>query len=338
MNVILPPALRPDDTIGIISPSWFGGETFIRRASRGIRMLESLGYHVSVADHAFENAGHVSASALTRANDLHAMFANPDVRMILCTIGGTHASEILPLLDFGLIASNPKILMGFSDITVLHNAIHSETNLVTFYGPGLLTDWAEYPTMPPFSLDAALKAITRTDAVGPLDTAGEWTDEFLDWEAGEDETRLRVHTPSTGWNWINEGTASGRLFGGCLESLQHLRGTRWWPDFDDAILFFETSEDCPSPIAFDEMFLDYANMGILDRVNGLLVSRPYGFDASQHDHFIDLLTRRVAPYDIPVVANMDFGHTSPQHTIPIGVGATINSSSRQVTIDEPAVR
>src|SRR5690606_6078537 len=117
-------------------------------ANRGIAMLQSLGYRTIVGDHAFQNAGHISATATDRVSDLHDMIANDNVRMILCSIGGTHASDLLPLLDFDLIRKHPKIIMGFSDITVLLNAIHVETGLVTFHGPALMTDWAEYPSMP----------------------------------------------------------------------------------------------------------------------------------------------------------------------------------------------
>ncbi|MEJ7839484.1 MAG: LD-carboxypeptidase, partial [Thermomicrobiales bacterium] len=106
---IKPPALRPGDTVGIVSPSWFGGPAFERRANRGIAELHRLGFRTRVGAHAYKNDGWVSASPERRVADIHDMFADPDVRAIVCTIGGDHSCHLLPLLDWELIRSNPKI-------------------------------------------------------------------------------------------------------------------------------------------------------------------------------------------------------------------------------------
>ncbi|MCO5229237.1 MAG: LD-carboxypeptidase, partial [Thermomicrobiales bacterium] len=102
------PALGPGGCFGIVSPSWFGGETFLPRAMHGVRYIESLGYRVKVARHAFNNRGHVSDTAENRAADVNAMFADPGVNAIMCTIGGTHSIDVIPYLDFDLIRANPK--------------------------------------------------------------------------------------------------------------------------------------------------------------------------------------------------------------------------------------
>lgn len=333
-----PAPLAPGDTIRVISPSWFGGETFVPRALRGVRQLESLGFNVEIGAHAFGNRGHVSGTIEERIADLHNSFSDPNVKMVLATIGGTHAAELLPHIDFDLIRSNPKIFMGFSDNTILHTAFRVEAGLPTLYGPGLLTDWAEHPTMPPEALETAFHLMTSTEALGPLQTPGWWTDEFLDWESGEDTVRSRQRLENAGWNWIRDGVVEGRTVGGCLETLQHLRGTRWWPDFSGAILCIETSEECPDPASFDIMFGDYARMGVLDEIAGLLIARPYGFDSGQHEAFIEALTRQIEPYAFPVVANMDFGHTTPMITMPLGVRVRIDADSRQVAVTEAFAR
>lgn len=113
-------ALQRGDAIGVVSPAWFGGEAFVPRARAGIRHLEALGFRVIVGEHAFNNRDHVSDTARHRADDINAMFANPDVALILATIGGTHACEVLPLLDWDLIRAHPKLVMGYSDITALN--------------------------------------------------------------------------------------------------------------------------------------------------------------------------------------------------------------------------
>lgn len=211
--------LRPGDTIGIVSPSWYGGELFAHRVERGVAMLESIGFRVTIAPHALNSAGYVSDTPENRAADLHAMFADPGVRAIIVTIGGDHACHLLPLIDWDLIRATQKIFMGFSDITLLNVAIWTMTGLVTFNGPTLMTEWAEFPAMPEYSRDAALRALTSVAPIGAIEPSAWWTDERLDWMTRADLARPRQRRDSDGWNWPRGGRAEGRLLGGCIESL-----------------------------------------------------------------------------------------------------------------------
>src|SRR5437899_426237 len=111
-----PPILRAGDTIAIVAPSWSGPARFPHRVERGVRFLKSLGYRVILAPHAAGDRGHVSGTAEERAADLHWCFADPSVRAIVAAIGGDHSNQLLPLLDWDLIASNPTIVMGYSDV------------------------------------------------------------------------------------------------------------------------------------------------------------------------------------------------------------------------------
>lgn len=337
LPTILPPALQPGDTVGIISPSWFGGDAFLPRARRGMATLEQLGFRVRVAAHAFNSAGAVSDSPANRVADLHAMFADPEVRMVLATIGGDHSCHLLPLIDWDLIRLNPKVFMGFSDMTVLNISIHVMTGLVTFNGPTLLTDWAEHPGMPEFSQLEALKAVTRPEPMGDLRPAPWWTHEFLDWTTGADTTRPRIQQPNPGWVWLREGRATGRLLGGCVESLQHLRGTRYWPDFGGAILFLETSEECPTPDDVDGILMDYENMGVFSELAGLVVARPYGYQPDDISRLWEVVRARTQRFGFPILANTDTGHTTPLQSLPLGVMAELDSAADRFRILEPAV-
>lgn len=335
---ILAPALKPGDTIGIVSPSWFGGETFVPRAQRGLAQLKRLGFQVRVGQHAFNNHGHVSDTAENRVADLHAMVADPEVKMILATIGGDHSCHLLPLVDWNLIRDHPKIFMGFSDITVLNVAIWSRTGLVTFNGPALLTDWAEFPEMPAFSSKCALSAIGAPEPMGDLAPSEWWTEEFLEWSTGEDATRPRTQSPSTGWRWLREGAAQGPLVGGCLESLQHLRGTPWWPDWTGALLFLEISEGRPSPEDVDSILMDYENMGVFDQIRGLIFARPYGYRDGDRARLHQVIIERTSRFGFPVLADTDTGHTTPLQTLPIGSNAVLDSAANRFAITEAAVR
>lgn len=330
-------ALKPGDTIGIISPSWFGGTDFIARARRGIATLESMGFKTMVGAHAFNTRGFVSDTAENRVADFHAMFEDDAVKAIICTIGGDHSNHLLPLIDWDLVRVNPKIFMGFSDITVLNLAIWSQTSLVTFNGPTLLTDWAEFPSMPDFSRDGALGMLTNPEPFGAIRSCEEWTEEFLDWRTGADLTRRRIHQPGEGWIWLRQGNASGPLVGGCLESMDHLRGTPYWPDFNGSILFLETSDERPSPETVDAILMDYENMSVFEHISGLLVARPYGYTDDMKERLWQVVTERTRKFDFPVIGNLDIGHTSPIQTLPIGVNARIDSSARTIEIIDAAV-
>ncbi|HAX71532.1 MAG TPA: LD-carboxypeptidase [Anaerolineales bacterium] len=336
--MIKPPRLKFGDTIGIISPSWGGAEMFPHRVKQGVQCLRKLGFDVRLAKHALNRKGFVSDAPENRAQDIHEMFADPDVKAIIASIGGDHSCHLLPLLDFDLIRSNPKTFMGYSDITVLNVAIWQRTGLVTFNGGTLLADFAEYPDMFEYSKEYFLKAVMGETPIGRIEPASHWTDEFLDWGEKQDQTRPRNLLPSSGWTWLKEGSAEGRLVGGCLESLQHLRGTEYWADWQDAIFFFETSEDKPSPRTVDGTLMDYQNMGVFEKIRGLLIGRPMSYSDDEKQLLRDIVVERTRGYSFPVVADMDFGHTAPQFTLPLGVTARIDSTRKRFEIVEGTVK
>lgn len=337
-QTIKPPALQPGDTIGVVSPSWGGAGLFPHRVEQAVEQLNNLGYQVRFGRHALNHNGYVSDSPQNRAQDIQDLFMDPQIKAIIAAIGGDHSCQLLPWLDFDPIRRNPKIFMGFSDITVLNVAIWQQTGLVTFNGPALLTDFAEYPQIYAYSLDYWLKTIGRAgQPAGLIQPALEWTDEFLDWAQKLDQQRPRQMRPSPGWTWLKPGRGEGRLIGGCLESLQHLRGTPYWPSWEGAIFFFEISEEKPSPATVDGILMDYDNMGVLSQLNGLLVGRPYDYTVAAAQHLREVILARTAPYDFPIITDMDFGHTSPQFTLPLGCQALIDTTQERFELREAAV-
>jgi muramoyltetrapeptide carboxypeptidase len=336
--MILPQRLEPGCTLGIVSPSWGGAGRFPHRTERGIQQLEEMGYKVKTGRHALNPGGFVSDTPENRAADLHEMFLDPEVRAIIAAIGGDHSCHLLPLLDFDLIHRNPKIFIGYSDIHVLNIAIYQQTGLVTFHGPALLTDFAEYPRMLDYTRANLLKVLAQPVPAGAVSPASEWTEEYLDWGTKKDLERPRAMTPSPGWTWLKPGAAQGRLLGGCIESLQHLRGTRFWPDWNGAIFFWETSEDKPSPATIDGILMDYENMGVLAQISGMLVGRPMSYTEAEKQELRRVILERTAKYHFPVVTDLDFGHTAPQLTLPIGVKARIDSDRQIFEIIAAAVK
>jgi len=334
---MIPPRLRPGDTIGIVSPSWGGAGAYPHRIQAGIASLESLGFKTILSSHALEQHGHVSDSPVNRAADIHEMFRAPKIVAIIAAIGGDHSCQVLPHLDFALIADHPKIFMGYSDITVLNIAIWKETGLVTFNGPTAIVEFAEYPKPHDYTMSSFKRSVCSNQPVGQIVPSEYWTDETLDWNTKADLERPRKLNRSSGWTWLRPGRAEGVLVGGCIESLQHLRGTRYWPDFSGKILFLETSEDHPSPATVDGILMDYENMGVLQNLRGLLFGRPMRYSEQEKLDLQEVILDRTAQYSFPIITDMDFGHTSPQFVLPIGCRARIDSEARVFELIEACV-
>jgi muramoyltetrapeptide carboxypeptidase LdcA involved in peptidoglycan recycling len=199
------------------------------------------------------------------------------------------------------------------------------------------TDFAEHPHMFAYTQDYFLKAVSDAGAIGAVEPSAWWTEEILDWDEKEDLVRARRTNPSKGWTWLQPGTAEGFLIGGCLESLQHLRGTRFWPEWNGTIFFFETSEEKPSPADVDAILMDYKNMGVLAKISGLIVGRPMHYSDEEKQQLREVILERTGPFEFPVITDMDFGHTAPQFTLPLGCLARIVSTSRRFEILESAV-
>lgn len=336
--MIKPSRLKFGDTLGIVSPSWGGAGLFPHRVEQSVKYLNKLGFKVKFAQHSLNQKGFVSDTPENRVKDIHDMFVDASVKAVIASIGGDHSCHLLPLLDYELIKIHPKIFMGYSDITVLNIAIWKKTGLITFNGPTLLTDFAETPQMFNYTETYLLKAMMGEKPIGIVEPSSYWTEEFLDWNEKKDLDRPREVLASSGWTWLREGKAEGILIGGCLESLQHLRGTEFWPDWKNTIFFFETSEEKPSPMTVDGILMDYQNMGVFEKIRGLIVGRPMYYSDEEKQLLREIVIERTQGYTFPIITGMDFGHTAPQFTIPLGCMVQIDSTEKRFEIVEIAVR
>jgi muramoyltetrapeptide carboxypeptidase LdcA involved in peptidoglycan recycling len=189
---VVPQALRPRDTIAFVSPSGRLNRIFPNRIYRARDALEKLGYRVKIFfDERPTKTFH--EAVLLRCSEIHSAFADPEVRVIICTIGGLSANELLPHLDYRLIKANPKIFCGYSDITLLHHAFFTQAGLQTFYGPAAMTQFGEFPRPLEFTLIHFFKVLqTVGKPIGALPRSIEWTEEFRDWGNGDEATRPRT--------------------------------------------------------------------------------------------------------------------------------------------------
>ena len=346
-KMIKPKALRPGSRIAAISLSWGGPGTIPDRYQIGKRQFEEeYGVTVLETEHALRDAVWLSKNPEARADDLMAAFADDTIDGIISTIGGEDSIRTLPYLDLDLIRNNPKVLMGFSDTTISH-AVCFKVGMVSFYGPSFMAGFAENGGMFPYMVDSVRRTLFSTDPIGIIEPnrAG-WTDEYLPWENPENQSIRRKLNPCTGWKFHQDaGVVEGQLFGGCVEVLDWLRGTDYFPlasDLQDVVLFLETSEDAPPPSFLTEFVRCLAAMDILEGLGGILLGRPGGGVDPNTFHAYDTalcetVREEYGLNEMPIVTNMDFGHTDPMFVIPIGMKARIDSTNQEITIDEAAV-
>ena len=341
-----PPRLKAGDSVAVVSPSWGGPGAFPHRYAAGKAELERcFGVNVIEMACALAPPDWVKAHPEARAEDLMAAFANPDIHGIVATIGGDDSVRLIPYLDLAVIRDNPKPLLGFSDTTTLHFAC-LKAGITSFYGPSIMAGFAENGGMHAYSRNGVEKAMFSADPIGTIAANGEgWTAERLEWGDPALQDQRRTLQPATPPRILQgQGRASGPLIGGCAEVLEMLKGTAWWPEpevWDGAILFYETSEDAPSPDFVRYWLRNFAACGILGRLNGLLLARP---DPGGDPHYMEKL--ETATTDIlaesgltglPVLSGLDFGHTQPMLTLPMGALAEIDCDTSTLRILESGV-
>lgn len=331
----VPPRVRPGDTVAIVSPSFGAVAAWPHRVERGRAYLESLGLKTMLMPNADRGDGWASAPPAARADDIHRAFLDEKVAVVLASIGGDHSNQLLPHLDWDLIRSHPKIFQGYSDITVLHWAFLRFAGLQTLYGPALVPQLGEHPTVLPHT-DRYLRAAWFGEDPLSFEPAPTWTDEYLDWFQRADLLRPRELRPSEGWVTIREGVAEGPILGGCLESIcWHLKGSRAWLDLEGAVLVLETSEEAPPPARVDSYLTDLEQLGIFDRLAGLVIARPYGYDQSGRDALWRAVADRTRAAGIPVLGNVECGHADPMLTLPLGAEGRIDATAKSFQTSRP---
>lgn len=338
-RLTVPRTLRAGDTVAVVSPSAPAVAWWPQRIPRATAYLESLGLTVRLMPNAAASSGWVSASAEARASDINEAFRDPAIAAVIAGIGGNHSNQLVPHLDFDLIGANPKIFQGYSDITVLHWAFQKHARLRTFYGPAFMVGLAELPA-PLAYTDRYLRAAWFGDRPYDIEPADGWTEEFVDAFTPDDLTQTRSLTPSEGWVTIRPGVGEGPLMGGCLETIcWHLKGSAAWPaDFNGTVVFLETSEEAPSPSHVDAYLTDLEQLGVFDQAAGLLVGRPRGYSADDTARLWQVVEARTAAAGLPVLANIDCGHTDPMLTLPLGAQARFDAGARTLSVLEPPTR
>jgi muramoyltetrapeptide carboxypeptidase len=314
--VIKAAPLPEGGTIGVAAAS----SPFENRSEidRGVRWYEEHGYRVKLAPHVYARDDFVAGDARARADDVTALFADDEVDVVQMLRGGYGASQVVPLLDYDVIAASPKPFVGYSDVTALHIAIRQRTGLVTFYGLGLTSMGA--PKREEWDKEHFLHAMSATEPLG--------------------EVPARPDDPYIGS--LGSGRASAPLVGGCLWLLRETLGTPWEIELDGAILFFEDVHAPPWHV--DGMLTQLRNAGKLDGVKGVVIGEMFKSEHSDEPEpwlrsrsMEDVFEHHLEPLGVPILHNLPLGHGKHLVTIPLGVAATIDADERTLTLDEAAL-
>ncbi len=309
--------LQPGMTVGLITPASNAPENEdIRFAADVVR---SLGFKVKESRHLYARNQYLAGTDAQRAADVNDMFSDKSVDAIFCMRGGYGTPRILPLLDYKTIGKNPKVLLGYSDITALHNAIHQRTGLVTFHGPIAGQNFTDYTYA---EFNKVMMQAQHPVALGeapPFDAA-----------PGRVERDNRITT-------FVGGRARGRLIGGNLTLIASVMGTPFQPDFRDAILFLEDVHEAPYRI--DRMLTQLWLAGVFDQVAGVVLGKftDAGTDGNTFS-LEQVFEQRFGQLKVPVVRGLMIGHVKDQTIVPVGGQAELDGDSGRLTLTEAVLR
>ena len=250
MKYLKPAKLKSGDTVAIISPSWGGPSVFPHIYENGLKVLrEKFGLKINEYPTARESADKLYNNPKLRARDINDAFADKEVKAIIASIGGDDGIRVLPYLNKRLILKNPKIFMGYSD-TSTFNMYLNQLGLVTFNGPAVMAGFSQMENFPDY-INHVNNVIFKASNKYEYKPYSEWVMKYPDWSKKENTGKVEEKKKNDSWHWIQGNSViKGELFGGCIEIVTMLKGTRFWPKpefFKGKILFLETSEDKPSP-------------------------------------------------------------------------------------------
>lgn len=326
MDRLIPRKLQAGDEVRIIAPSL--SMSILSEETQNIAntRFSELGLKLTFGNHVLVCDDFQSSSIKQRVDDLHQAFQDTSVAAIFTVIGGYNVNQILDDIDYDLIKNNPKILCGYSDITALQHAIYAKTRLVTYSGPHFSTfgmkkefDW---------TLDYVKNCLFSSKPYD-INPSTLWSDDA--WYLDQEHRNL---IQNDGYWIINEGQAAGTIIGANLCTLNLLQGTEYWPALDNSILFIEDDE-LPgefSAVEFDRNLQSLIQQPGFASVKGIVIGRFQKNSEMTKNKLIQIIKNKSALNNIPVVANVDFGHTSPMVTYPIGGKVEIQILNSSVTI------
>ncbi|MFA6461916.1 MAG: S66 peptidase family protein [Candidatus Woesearchaeota archaeon] len=339
--MIKPKKLHKGDTVAIVSPSWGGPSVFPHIYESGIETLKRLGFKIKEFPSARKDADYLYLHPEFRAKSINQAFADKTVKAIFATIGGDDSIRILPFLDLKMIKKNPKLIMGYSDTTTLTSYLN-QLGLVTFNGPSIMAGFSQWNSLEE-SFHRHIKTILFENPKSyEYKPYKYYCHGYLGWNNKKNVGKTKPKIKNPGWNWLQgKSIVKGELFGGCIEVLEFMKGTKFWPKetfWQGRILFLELSNDKPTPEQVKWMIRNYGTQGILDKISALIIGRPMKYNAKERkeleEKVLKVVKVELKNTSLPIIMNMDFGHTDPQWILPLGIKAEIDCKNKRFRLVE----
>ncbi|SIQ46254.1 Muramoyltetrapeptide carboxypeptidase LdcA (peptidoglycan recycling) [Peribacillus simplex] len=318
-----PSRLKAGDEIRVIAPS--RSLAIVKGEQRRLaeERLTELGFKVTYGETVLFHDDFFSNSIEDRIGDLHDAFRDPNVKGIFTAIGGYNANQLLRYIDYDLIKENPKVLMGYSDITAILLAIYNKTGLTTYSGPHFSTFGMKAGLE--YTMEYFKKAVIESEGFY-LDPSETWSDDS--WHLEQDD---RTFHPNAGYMGIQEGEAAGTIIGGNLCTLNLLQGTEYMPSLKDSILFIEDDEES-HPFSFDRDLQSLLHQPGASGIKGIVIGR-FQKDSGMTEYALqEIIATKKELNGIPVIANANFGHVHPFVTVPVGSKAVMKVKNGKAMI------
>lgn len=344
--MIKPAKLSKGDQVALVSLSSgiIGESQFIHKYDIAKKRLkEEFGLELVPMKNALKGVTYLYQNPQARASDLMDAFANPQIKAIFCAIGGDDSIRLLPYIDYEIIQNNPKIFMGYSDSTIIHFMLY-KAGVTSFYGPAIMTDFAEYVDMHPYTKNAVKRMLFEAHDTYLIEPSQTWSKDFVNWDEANINIAKKLLPDEKGYEILQgDGIVSGELLGGCIETFSTLYETELWPKkekWKNKILFLETSEMLTPPIELKMMLRTLLMQGILANINGIIIGKPY---QEKYYEEYKAAVRTVLQVeanlpDLPIFYNVNIGHAIPTGILPYGIKTTLDCQNKTIQIMENFVK
>lgn len=325
-------ALKPGDTIGFFSPSSPATVFAPNRFERAKSFLRGKGFNLKAGSLTGQSDGYRSGSIKERAEELNQLIRDPQVRCIMSVIGGYNSNALLPYIDYEALKRDPKIIIGYSDVTALLMGIYAQTGLITFYGPALVASFGELPPLVEQTYQSFADLLVVAESVPSTPYVyimpEYWTDVMIDWESQAEAKPVQTNQ----WQFLGTGVVSGRVVGGNLNTMSGIWGSPYMPEIKDGDILL--IEDCLKSIGNVERSFSHLKVcGVFDKVSAIILGKHELFDdKGTARQPLEVLLEVLNGQDVPILSGFDSCHTHPMLVTPLGSELSIDFEQQKVAI------
>lgn len=344
--MIKPERLKKGDKVAIVSLSdgMIGEKEFLHKYELGKKRLEEkFDLEVVSMPNTLKGVNYLYEHPEKRAEDMMNAFKDKSIKAVISAIGGEDTIRLLPYIDYNIIKNNPKIFMGFSDTTANHFMMY-KAGVVSYYGPALMSDFAEYVDMYDYTENTIRNLLFEAKQNYEIRKCDYWTNEHnIEWWNGKNINKQKTRIKDEkGYQVIQgKGKVKGRLLGGCLDAFPIYNGTEVWPkleEWKDKIIFLETCENMPEPYLITYYLRNMGAQGIFNVAKGIIVGKPRA--EKYYEEYKDVYKKVLKEFnreDMPVLYNVNFGHSCPIGIIPYGIECELDVDNKKITLLESIV-